>query len=491
VRARVWRLAPLQIAHTLADGFAYTGTDLRAFPADTEDPQTGFVGAAAASFPGEQFTTTLFGLAEAVAGRVGASLGKDFACMGATTVADACLANFAATMGRKAFRRPLSPEDAAFWAGRYREAQKTLDGRGAAEALVQAMILSPAFVYRTELGDPARPGALDGWEIASALSYGLTDGPPPADLAALAERGALADPARRREAAAALMRTPRAGDKLAGFVRALLELEHLEDAPGLSKSLAAELAGEAPGFVKAVLAGPDPTLTALYTAPFTVVGRAAGALYGLGSTAPATPGRLELDPQKRFGLFTQAGWLTARPDAIRRGKILRKAVMCQVLPEPPPNAGSLNTMLPSTPPEWTEAEKYQVFLRERAACAACHALFQPFGLAFEVFDRSGVYRERNQAGRPIDPAGEVAGVPGVGPFAGPRALVDQLLAGGIGASCFSAKLATYVLGQALGADPLGSCVIREVARGFRAAGLRLPDLAAELAAQPIFVTRAP
>ena len=62
--------------------------------------------------------------------------------------------------------------------------------------MVQALFLSPNFLYRSELGDNQNAGAvtrLTDHELASALSYTLWDTAPDATLLDLAKQGTLRD----------------------------------------------------------------------------------------------------------------------------------------------------------------------------------------------------------------------------------------------------------------------------------------------------------
>ena len=64
----------------------------------------------------------------------------------------------------------------------------------AREAAVNAIFESPSFLYRTEFGANAQEGPLTPYELASQLSYFVTDGPPDEQLLAAAAGNMLSTP---------------------------------------------------------------------------------------------------------------------------------------------------------------------------------------------------------------------------------------------------------------------------------------------------------
>ena len=139
----------------------------------------------------------------------------------------------------------------------------------------------------------------------------------------------------------------------------------------------------------------DGKLATLLTAPFSMLNARLAGFYGVAETVPggrAAQGDLP-GPGSAPGIFT-LGALQATlakdndTDAVARGRFLREVLLCQPLPEPPAN---LNVVPP--PPDGKRT------MRERLAhhsadptCAACHALMDPLGLAFEIYDGIGRYR---------------------------------------------------------------------------------------------------
>jgi len=103
---------------------------------------------------------------------------------------------FIRMLGRRAFRRPLTDQEvqsyaALFTLGEAGSGSGTSFAKGAA-LVIQAMLQSPYFLYRTELGDDG--AALNGYEVASKLSFWILGTTPSDALLDAAEAGQLDTP---------------------------------------------------------------------------------------------------------------------------------------------------------------------------------------------------------------------------------------------------------------------------------------------------------
>jgi hypothetical protein len=102
-------------------------------------------------------------------------------------------ATFIARLGRRAYRRPLSAEEQQSYETLFTAAAGILTSGDAfadgAQLVIEAMLQSPNFVYRTELGGDGEP--LSGYEIASKLSFLLRDTTPDDALLDAAAAGEL------------------------------------------------------------------------------------------------------------------------------------------------------------------------------------------------------------------------------------------------------------------------------------------------------------
>ena len=112
---------------------------------------------------------------------------------------DACARAFIAGFGQRAYRRPLTAEEQTRYFTLFSMGDALVDGTSppfqkGVQTVVEAVLQSPFFLYRTEMSTQQAGDLipLDGYEIASRLSFFLQNGPPDDALMASAAAGALA-----------------------------------------------------------------------------------------------------------------------------------------------------------------------------------------------------------------------------------------------------------------------------------------------------------
>jgi hypothetical protein len=150
-----------------------------------------------------------------------------------------------------------------------------------------------------------------------------------------------------------------------------------------------------------------------------------------------------------------------------RGRFVREVLMCQKVPDPPPN---VNTNLPAAANGMAQTRRQQLEQhRASATCAACHSLMDPIGLAFENFDAIGRYRDTDR-GLPIDPSGSLDGAA----FSGPRELGQRLRESAATHQCMMRNLFRYVLGE--NEDAGGEAWILELEHQFDQSKQHFPEL---------------
>jgi hypothetical protein len=148
----------------------------------------------------------------------------------------------------------------------------------------------------------------------------------------------------------------------------------------------------------------DGALETLLTAPYSFLDGNTSKIYQEGGATGSTLTRVNLDPKRRAGLFTQPAFLAAHATAggshpVKRGVQVLEKLLCAelpvppaVIPEPKPPAPNLSTR-----------ERFEVH-GSNACAVACHALIDPLGFAFENYDGIGTYRI-NDGGKPVNAAG--------------------------------------------------------------------------------------
>jgi len=326
-------------------------------------------------------------------------------CEGTEDTEDtACAAAFIEDFGLRAFRRPLSPADIERYLDVWALAASDGFDEGARWVII-AMLQSPHFLYRSELGVQEGSGeyALTDWEIASELSYLLWGAPPDERLLAAADAGALQTAAQLREQVDRMLRDERALETAASFVEDWLLLGRLETVSreGLTEALRASMAAETRALV-AEVAQQGGDLSELMRARYTYVDAGLAEHYGLSGD-----GWVSLDGERYGGLLTQGSVLTTHAlsdgsSPIHRGALIRERLLCEPLPPPPPN---LDTSPPEVDPTLSTRERYAEHA-SNPECAACHTLIDPIGFGLEHYDGLGRWRDRD-AGAAVDASGFV------------------------------------------------------------------------------------
>jgi hypothetical protein len=334
----------------------------------------------------------------------------------------ACFRSFVTGFGRRAWRRPLGDAEVDRYTKLATDAAKALKDpwRGLAYASA-GLLLSPSFIYRVELGapDPAAGGRYryTSWETASRLGFFLTGSIPDVELLAAAESGQLDRPEGVRAQALRLLASEKARTGLGNFARELMKLDHFVQEstkePRYTRTLREAMRAEVIHMFQGLLAPGSGALDFLDTTKAFVTAELA-TIYEIPGITGATAVEAPLPAHiPRAGLLGSGAFLamtsipkmeegTTSPTA--RGVYINEAILCREIPPPPPNVGE--PMLPAgaTPTK----REFMELHRADPGCAACHALFDPIGFAFENFDWVGANRQLDN-GKPIDTRGTYQG----------------------------------------------------------------------------------
>jgi len=316
-------------------------------------------------------------------------------------------------LGRRAFRRPLTVDErrtllAAFAAG------AADDGgfAGGLEVLLRVLLVSPSFLYATELGKGGEPGAivtLQPYEIASELAFTVTGGPPDETLLAAAASGALRLPAERERQALRLIAESDTRYQFRRFVLEWLEVDALEETAKASSvlpdydDLKGHMLGETKAFIDEVMVHHGASVSALLNAGFASVDPQMARFYGLQSYGPEA----SLGRSGRLGILQQASFLAAHAheDAsspVKRGDFVLRRLLCEDVKRP--GEVGINIVFPPPAPTRTTRQRFDDHTAV-AECAGCHATLDQLGFSFEEFDAVGRLRERENGLR-VDTSAE-------------------------------------------------------------------------------------
>ncbi len=495
--AQLHRLTVLQYQNSVRDLF---GEDLEV-PTDLEPDSKlhGYTSVATGELTISPIAAATYeAAARAVAHQVVSDEARRAAVIGCELGDDACLKGFFADLGRRAWRRPLQTAEVEDLMAVVESAGAALDdGWTGVEFGIAAVLESPFFLYRVELGHvdqdhPARL-ALDGYEVASRLSYLLWNTTPDDELLDAAERGDLDSGDGVRDAARRLLDSPRARDAVVGFYAEYLNFDRFaslskntELYPEYTPELVTGMQGEIENLFAWIVFDQDADYREILKTTVTFVNPQLAALYGLdpiddpAATADTFVQRDLGAGSGRGGLLTSAGLLALYAhDTVTsptlRGKFVRQNLLCEDIPPPPPGVmTSLDGVEGDTLRERLEQH------RNDPVCGACHSKMDPIGFGFESFDPIGRLRTEEAPGVPDDSTGDLDGVA----FDGPKELQAMLADDPRVPSCFARQLYRYATGHL--ELPRELPLIDDLGADFADGGYRVVDLLVELVASDGF-----
>jgi len=411
----------------------------------------------------------------------------------------ACFEQITRTLGRRAFRRPLGESEvdrysaiAVAAADAYLGLVPSTFDKGL-EYLLLALLQSPHFLYIVELGEPTQPEdgrRLTGPELATRLSFFLTDAPPDDDLLTAAESGQLSSPSALRAVARELMARPEARAALRNAFKERLQLLTFDTLnrpdPALTPTVRSAMVEESLRLIDDIVWDRDADVRELFTTTTTFVNDELAAYYGY-----ALPGsgvnfaRVQTPAHEgRAGLLTRGAFLTRfahlnRSSPTLRGKFIRENLLCASVPAAP---NDVETTLPeevgdSHLPQTTR-DRIALHMTE-PRCAACHETMDPLGFALEAFDQFGRHRT-HENGLPIDSSGELDGA-AADDAAG---FMDLLKNRSDMASCLVRGLYRHGTGTIEGQAQ--EVVLYDVDTALFSSGLRLQEALVELVASDAF-----
>jgi hypothetical protein len=398
---------------------------------------------------------------------------------GGTTSAATFIRNF----GRRAFRRDLTAAEETSYgtlftsgAGIFASGNAFADG---AQLVIETMLQSPYFVYRTEVGPAGQP--LSGYEAASKLSFLLRNTMPDNALLDAAKAGSLNTPDGIGAQAQAMLDAAPARTVFQRFHTELFGIDRYANIekdttlfPRFNAALAADLRTADEQFFDHLYAQ-NLGFKDLLLSPVAFVNQTTAPLYGM--TATGTTFRQVTLGADRPGFFTRAGFLaynaTLRdPDPIRRGVDIIHRVMGGANFAPPD--GVVIPPLPAAVAGQTNRERVNAHTGPGTCGAACHGQYiNPLGFAFENFDAMGQPRTTDN-GKPVDTTGQYLFVDGEKAFTDAPSLLALMAAAPQTHQSYSAHLAEFVLARdiaekdrtfvnTLGQTSMGTASIKQIA----------------------------
>ena len=420
------------------------------------------------------------------------------ACKTSEAASD-CATRIASDLGSKAFRRPLTAEEIAALVS---NPAQPASGESAAvsaapflsagtdtqlgiKLMIEAILLSPSFVYRTELGPSTLTADASGnypattltpYEVAAQLGFTFLGSTPDAELEARAadtSANGLGTVAGISAQVDRLLALPAVQQNLSSIVAGWFNVGQLfqktHDNSFLSGLPTADQADQtgvqgdlytaAQALISSVLWTNSGKVTDLLATRQGFFNSRLAALYPEVSFPSGAPTSLASfvagtwpDTENRIGLLSDPSYFWAQSDPaansiVKRGKAIHDDILCAD-PLPPPVDLSSPQALAVISMGDSEITKSDARMAT-APCNGCHAQMDPYSRLLQHFGPIGNYRTIDEAGRAIDTSVAFRDPSPLAPqiIAGPKEFAQALIDSGHVGGCAVQKLASYLIGS--------------------------------------------
>ncbi len=396
---------------------------------------------------------------------------------------DGCARTILSTLARRAFRRPVTPADVNMLMEFYASGRAAGTFDDGIEKALRRLLADPEFVYRREIAPAAvRAGGsyhISDVALASRLSFFIWSSMPDDELLTLAEQGRLSEPAVLEKQVRRMVADPKSKDLIGNFAGQWLNLRALDTVqpnpgvyPDFDDNLRVAFRREVELLFDSIL-HEDRSVLDLLNADYTFVDERLARHYGIPNVYGSRFRRVTLGPDldMRRGLLGKGALMSVTSQATRTSPVTRGKRFLEIFlgvspPDPPPVVPMLKQVSQDNTGNAKEPTMRETMEMHHAnpACASCHSLFEPIGLALENFDGIGAWRLKDE-GQPIDPAGVLANGTKIDGVASLRDLLMQNSEQFV--RVMTEKLLTYGLGRGVEDQdmPLVRSIVRSAAGG--------------------------
>ena len=332
-----------------------------------------------------------------------------------------CAESIVERLAERAYRRDVDQNDIDGVMQFYDQGSETRGFEGGVRLALQAIMASPHFIFRMEEApegvEPGEVYEISDSDLASRLSFFLWGSPPDEELIRLAEEGDLSKDRELERQVRRMLADPRAEALASRFGAQWLRLQDLEkirpDAlsfPYYDQTLADAMHRETEMLFDHIRTA-DLPVAELLTADYTFVNERLARHYGIPGVLGTDFQMVHYPDETRRGILGHGSILTLTSHANRTSPVLRGKWVMEVLlgsppPPPPPNVPALEEGEDAADGRFLSVRERMEIHRANPACASCHNVIDPIGLAFENFDVTGAWRNRDQ-GTPVDTEAEL------------------------------------------------------------------------------------
>lgn len=313
-------------------------------------------------------------------------------------------AAFVRNLGHLLFRRALTADEAARYLALLQKQDDEMEGP---RRLVAGFLMSPNFLYRSELGvaDAQTPDTyrLTPDEMATVLSFGFLGTAPSKTLLEEAEAGGLDTSEQVSAKVTTMLATDAGKDQFLQFIRYYTRTTLPPDEkPGLDATLSAAMWEEQAKFVRDVIGQASGTVDTLFNPGFTYLNKALADHYGIAGVSGSDLVKVTLvgqDRERWGGLLQQGAFLASRSasDAhvtsiVRRGFAVRENLLCRKFSAQ--ENDNQPVIYPDRPVGMREHWNLRTLGTPEAprTCWSCHQFVNDIGASMEHYDQTARYR---------------------------------------------------------------------------------------------------
>ncbi|ARU40523.1 hypothetical protein CCB80_04970 [Armatimonadetes bacterium Uphvl-Ar1] len=243
----------------------------------------------------------------------------------------------------RAYRRPVSPEESNRIMTIYQLVRKNNDSyEQGIRVAIQAVLVNPNFLFRIEPAGKSRD--LNGYELASRLSFFLWNSIPDQTLYDLAASGELSKPKTLEAQVQRMLTDPKAERFSTDFSTQWLQIRRLEEHdadpelfPNFNQELKVDLNQEVILYFRDMLTQNRP-ITEFINGKFTFLNHRLAKHYGISGDFDQNFRRIDVSSQNRGGLLGMGAILSVTSNPNRTSPVKRgKFIMEQILGTPPPH----------------------------------------------------------------------------------------------------------------------------------------------------------
>ena len=398
----------------------------------------------------------------------------------AATEEQACAQRILTTLARRAYRGDVAKDDVPTLMDFYQRGRR--DGGSfdsGIDLALRRLLASPKFLVRVERDPAAVPAGgayrLSDLEIASRLSFFLWSSIPDDTLLDVASKGGLKSAAGLDQQVRRMLADAKSQAFIDNFVGQWLQLRNLKtkqpnshEFPDFDDNLRQSLGTEAEMFFASIMRE-DRSVLDLMTANYTFLNERLARHYGIPNVYGTHFRRVTLKDETRYGLLGKGAVLMVtshphRTSPVLRGKWILENVLGSPPPPPPDVVPPFEEDAGAAKPKSVRERMEQH--RRNPACASCHRMIDPAGLALENFDAVGAWRTKDGGtrGAPVDASGQLVDGTQINGVVELRAAL--LREPETFVRTLTEKLMTYAVGRGLtGTDmPAVRTVVRDSAR---------------------------